>query len=101
MKQQKWSTHQKTKMQDVDKFDEEALKKPSKATQIAYNEQVIEDRLLRDAKKRGIDPVHLKKTARNLNVQARCAKSMYARPSKKVINFESRDNHKIKQILRE
>lgn len=35
---------------------------------MAYNEQVIEDRLLRNAKKRGIDPVLLKKTARNLNV---------------------------------
>ena len=49
-------------------FDEEALKKPTQATRMAYNEQVIEDRLLRNAKKRGIDPVLLKKTARNLNV---------------------------------
>ena len=81
-------------------LDPDALKKPTQATRMAYNEQVIEDRLLRGAKKRGIDPALLKKTARNLNVQARCAKSMYARPTKKV-NFESRQNRKIKQMMRE
>ena len=46
----------------------------------SYYQQVIEDRLLRGANKRGIDPVLLKKTARNLKMQERCAKSMYARP---------------------
>ena len=56
------------------------MKNPSKAVKMAYQEQVIEDRLLRNAKKRGIDPVLLKKTARNLNVMERCAKSIYARP---------------------
>lgn len=60
-------------------LDPNSLKKPSKAIMQAYQEQVIEDRLLRGAKKRGIDPVILKKTARNLNVQERCAKSMYTK----------------------
>ena len=62
-------------------LDPQALRKPSQAIKMAYQESVIEDRLLRNAKKRGIDPVLLKKTARNLNVQERCAKSMYARPN--------------------
>ena len=62
-------------------LDPEALKKPALAIRLAYEETVIEDRLMRDAKKRGIDPDVLKKTARNLNLLGRCAKSVYARPS--------------------
>ena len=49
----------------------------------AYYQQVAEDRLLRGAKKRGIDPVILKKTARNLHMQERCAKSMYSQPKER------------------
>lgn len=49
-------------------LDPSALRKPSKAIKMAYEEQVIEDRLLKNAKKRGIDEKELKKTARNLNV---------------------------------
>ena len=67
---------------------------------MAYKEQVIEDRLLRNAKKRGIDPVLLKKTARNLNVMERCAKSMYARPNISAgYNPDSQQNLKIKLIV--
>ena len=57
---------------------------------------------MRNAKKRGIDPVLLKKTARNLNVQERCAKSMYARPNIAAgYNPDTQQEHKIKLLVQE
>ena len=78
-------------------LDPEALKKPGKAVIMAYEESVIEDRLLRDAKKRGIDPEVLKKTARNLNLLGRCAKSIYARPQTcSALDPETKQRWKVK-----
>ena len=60
---------------------------------------MIEDRLLRDAHKRGIDPAVLKKTARNLNLLGRCAKSIYSRPRTDIkLDPESKQAFKMKQM---
>jgi len=81
-------------------LDPECLKKPSFAVSKAYQEQVIEERLLRGAKKRGIDPVILTKTSRNLNLDERCVKSIFTRP--KTVNgcstliAEKKQNFKVK-----
>ena len=56
-----------------DDLDPDCLKKPSKAIMMAYHDQVLEEKLIRGAKRRGIDPEFLKKTARNLNILDKCA----------------------------
>lgn len=80
-----------------DKFEPEDLKQPSKAIMIAYYHQVAEDRLMRNAKKRGIDPAILKKTAKNLRMQERCAKSMFAHYHQ-AESLELQQSRKMKQI---
>ena len=83
-------------------FDADIEKKPTAATIAAYKEQVVEDRLMKDARKRGIDPEWLKKTAPNLNLQERCAQSIYARPRcKSGLDFEQKQNFKIKEVMKE
>jgi len=51
---------------------------------------VLEEKLMKDAKRRGVSVELLKETARNLNLLDRCAKSVYARPktSNKAMKLE-------------
>ena len=64
----------------IEEIGEDVLKNPPAAIKRAYQEIAIEEKLLKDAKKRGIDPKILKATARNLNIQERCAKSIFSKP---------------------
>ena len=64
-----------------DDLDPDCLKRPTIATLNAFHEQQMEEKLLKNAKKRGIPLEFLKKESRNLNVAERCAKSIYARPN--------------------
>ena len=52
----------------IEEIGEDVLKNPPAAIKRAYQEIAIEEKLLKDAKKRGIDPKILKATARNLNI---------------------------------
>ena len=69
-------------------LDPDSLKRPSYAVSKKYQEQVLEARLLRDAKKRGIDPIILKRTARQLDIQEKCTKSIFSKPRSKVFDLE-------------
>ena len=84
-----------------DDLDPECLRKPTIATLKAFHEQQMEEKLLKNAKKRGIPIELLKKSSRNLNVAERCAKSIYARPntSQGFMRAEEIQNRKIKQIV--
>lgn len=81
-------------------LDPDSLRNPSKAVKMAYLEQIAEDRLMKNAKIRGIDPERLKKTARDLNVIERCAKSIYSRPKSAAgFNADREQSQKMKLIV--
>ena len=66
----------------IDKLPESIIKKLDRNDPYlmrAYNEIENEQKLLRDAAKRGISVNELKKTAKNFNIPRRCSKSIFSK----------------------
>ena len=66
--------------------------KPDKNMVAAFNEVMVEQKLWKQAAKRGVDLQILADTAKQISFQRRCARSVYSvPPKKKRINANSKD----------
>jgi membrane-bound lytic murein transglycosylase B len=65
------------------RLDPEIFTKPEKDMVAAFNETMVEHKLWKQAEKRGVDKQILADTAKQINFQRRCTRSVYSIPPKK------------------